>query len=189
MVTRLALNQESLGPIPSPPAMEKKKLLLKIKKIKIISEGQFKLRSGLVSNLYCDVRKLFGNPGLLSAISDTIVEMLPKGTTCVAGSGYGGLPLASAVALAGKIKLIMVRNETKNHGIKKSIEGYIPNRKDKIVIIDDLFTTGSSILSTVSELKKTRANITGAIVIIKRAEIKKFPIPLQYLFTLEDIVN
>jgi orotate phosphoribosyltransferase len=169
--------------------MKKEKLLAKIKKVEIVRKGQFKLRSGITSSLYCDTRKLFGDPNLLLAISRTICKILPKGTTCIAGSGYGGLPFAAAVALVGKIKLSAVRNEKKSHGIKKSIEGYVPGMKDKIVIIDDLFTTGSSILDTAKELKKGGAKVIGAIVVIKRSKIRNFLIPLQYLFTLEEIIN
>ena len=169
--------------------MKKEILLAKIKKIGIVKKGQFKFRSGTTSNLYCDVRKLFGNPNLLFAISHTICKMLPKGTTCVAGSGYGGLPFAASVALISKTKLSAVRNEIKNHGIKKSIEGYVPEMKDRVVIVDDLFTTGSSILDTAKELKKEGANIIGAIVVINRSKTRNFSIPLQHLFTLEEIIN
>lgn len=169
--------------------MKKQKLLARIKKAEIVHGGQFKLRSGVASNLYLDVRKLYGDPNLLFAISDAIKKILSKGTTCIAGSGYGGLPFAATVALVSKAKLIAVRNETKSHGIKKSIEGYIPNKNDKVVIVDDLFTTGSSILSTANKLKKTGAKIMGAIVIVQRSEAKNFPIPLQHLFTLQDILN
>lgn len=169
--------------------MKKQELLARIKKAEIVKKGQFKLRSGAVSNLYLDVRKLYGDPDLLTAISGAIKKILPGGTTCIAGSGYGGLPFATAVALASGARLIAVRNETKSHGIKKSVEGYMPNKNDKIVIVDDLFTTGSSILSTARELKKTGAKIIGAVVVIKRAEPKKIPIPLQCIFTLQDILN
>jgi len=169
--------------------MKKEILLAKIKKIGIIRRGQFKLRSGMASDLYCDARKLFGDPNLLLAISCAICKMLPKDTTCVAGSGYGGLPLAAAVALVGKTKLSAVRNETKSHGIKTSIECYIPGMKDRVVIVDDLFTTGSSILDTAKELKKEGAKIIGAIVVIKRSKIRNFSIPLQHLFTFEEIIN
>ena len=169
--------------------MRKQELLRKIKRSRIVKKGQFKLRSGAVSNLYLDVRKLFGNPSLLYAISDSIQRMLPNNTTCVVGSGYGGLPFATAVALTSKIKLVAVRNEIKDHGINKPIEGYIPTRKDRVVIIDDLFTTGSSMLETAKRLKKTNAKIIGAIVVVKRAETKNFSIPLQHLFMLDDILN
>lgn len=169
--------------------MKKEILLAKIKKVGIVRKGKFKLRSGVTSNLYCDVRKLFGEPNLLFAISRAICKMLPKGTTCVAGSGYGGLPFAAAVALVSKTKLSAVRNETKSHGIKKSIEGYIPGMKDGVVIVDDLFTTGSSILDTAKELKKEGAKIIGAIVVINRSKIRNFQIPLQHLFALEEIIN
>ena len=83
----------------------------------------------------------------------------------------------------------MKRNEKKSHGIKKSIEGYAPGMKDEVVIIDDLFTTGSSILDTAKELKKGGAKVIGAIVVIKRSKIRNFLIPLQHLFTLEEIAN
>ncbi|MDO8574830.1 MAG: hypothetical protein Q7R61_00955, partial [bacterium] len=73
--------------------------------------------------------------------------------------------------------------------IKNPIEGYIPGVKDRVVIVDDLFTIGSSILDTAKELKKEGAKVIGAIVVIKRSKIRNFLIPLQYLFTLEEIIN
>ncbi len=171
------------------PIMKKEEILVKIKKAEIVKEGQFKLRSGATSNFYLDVRKLFGDPDLLSAISGVIRKMLPDDTTCIAGSGYGGLPFAAAVALINKTKLSAVRNEEKSHGIKKSVEGYVPGKKDRVVIVEDLFTTGSSILDTAKELKRGGAKVIGAIVVINRSKIRNFLIPLQHLFTLEEIAN
>src|SRR3989338_8803440 len=101
---------------------------------------------------------------------------------------YRKLIMKKEILLA-KNKLSAVRNEIKNHGIKKSIEGYVPEMKDRVVIIDDLFTTGSSILDTAKELKKEGANIIGAIVVINRSKTRNFSIPLQHLFTLEEIIN
>ena len=65
--------------------------------------------------------------------------------------------------------LILVRDKIKNHGTKKSIDGYIPNRKDVICIIDDVFTTGSSITKVKEKLALFGVKFTKSIVVLNRS--------------------
>ena len=164
-------------------------ILRQIRKANIVKTGKFKLRSGAYSDYYIDIRKLYGDPSLLLNISKEIKKILSSNVNCIAGSGYGGLPLASAVSLVARKNFIAVRNEKKDHGVSKAVEGYVPMKKDRIVIVDDIFTTGSSLLDTIKQLSKTGSKVVGAIVIVKRGKIGKFPVPIRYLFEADKILN
>ncbi len=147
--------------------------LVKILKDKdILKFGNFTLRSGIKTNYYCDIKEALGSPRLLSLFANELVKVVPKNTTCIAGSGYGGITLASLVAYKLKLPLVLVRDNIKNHGIKKSIDGYLPTKKDKICIVDDVFTTGSSIRETKEKLMPTKAKFTKAIVVLNRSNQK-----------------
>ncbi len=167
--------------------MTKRNLLKSLIEIGMVSREPVKLRSGKISNFYCDIKKAYGYPDLLNAIANEIGQKLSKKVTCIAASGYGGLPLASVVAVKFNKRLILVRDKVKNHGRKKYIDGYMPNKADAIVIIDDVVTTGSSILSTINGLKSAGSKILNAIVVIKRDE-PTLPISYSYLFTVDEIL-
>ena len=155
--------------------------------IGVIYKESVKLRSGKVSNFYCDIKKAYGNPDILSAIADEAGRKLPKKTTCIVASGYGGLPLASVIAAKFSKRLTLVRNKVKNHGKKEYIDGYVPDQKDNVVIVDDVITTGSSIVNTMNSLKTIGAKILNASVVVKRGDAI-LPITYSYIFTIEEIL-
>ncbi|PIR42007.1 MAG: orotate phosphoribosyltransferase [Candidatus Yanofskybacteria bacterium CG10_big_fil_rev_8_21_14_0_10_37_15] len=168
--------------------MSKKNLLKRLTELGIIYKEKVKLRSGSVSNFYCDIKKAYGYPDILNAIADEVGQKLPKKVNCIAASGYGGLPLASVISTRFNKRLTLVRDKVKNHGKKKFIDGHIPDHKDKIAIIDDVITTGSSIINTVNGLKNTGAQIVNAIIVVKRSD-DTLSIPHSYIFTIEEILK
>lgn len=147
------------------------KPLVKLLKDKnILKYGNFTLRSGDTSAYYCDIKEAFGYPELLNKITNELLKLVPKNTTCIAGSGYGGITLASLVAYKMKLPLVLVRDRIKDHGTKKSIDGYIPNKNDIICIIDDVFTTGGSINDTKEKLLSLKVKFTKPIVVLNRSK-------------------
>jgi len=146
-----------------------KSLVKLLKEKNILKYGNFTLRSGVVSNYYCDIKESFGYPKILAKIADELVKLLPKNCTCIAGSGYGGITLATLVAHKKKLPLVLVRDKVKDHGTKKVIEGYIPNKNDIVCIIDDVYTTGSSISDTMEKLAISNAKLTKPIVVLNRS--------------------
>ncbi len=142
-----------------------------LKKEKIIKSGDFTLRSGAKSSYYCDIKEAFGNPIILKTIANQLVKVIPKNITCIAGSGYGGITLASLVAYKLKTPLVLVRDKVKDHGTKKVIDGYIPNNKDIVCIIDDVFTTGSSIKDTKDKLVITKVKFSRPVVVLNRSNV------------------
>ena len=136
---------------------------------KILKYGNFTLRSGVISNYYCDVKEAIGYPKILNKMVSELLKLIPKNCTCIAGSGYGGITLASLVANKKRLPLILVRDKVKNHGTKKSIDGYIPNKNDVVCIVDDVFTTGSSITNTKEKLTSLGVKFTKSVVVLNRS--------------------
>jgi len=168
--------------------MQRNILLKKLLRADVISKGRVLLRSGKVSQHYIDIKKAYGDPVLLKNIASAMARLIPGKATVVAVSGYGGLPLATAVAIQNGLHISLVRENKKKHGTKREIDGYVPQAKDRVVIIDDVFTTGSSIRMTLRTLRKTKAKVIGACVVVRRTE-KKFLIPLKHLFTGRDFLR
>ncbi|MEK7581917.1 MAG: phosphoribosyltransferase family protein [Patescibacteria group bacterium] len=168
--------------------MSKKEILKRLHQIGVINKEPVKLRSGQISEFYCDIKKAYGYSDILNAIADEVGKELNNTVTCVAASGYGGLPLAAVVASRHDKNLIAIRNIEKKHGKGGYVDGYSPTKNDIVAIVDDVLTTGSSIRETFSILSKTGAKINSAIVVVKRGE-GKIPIPCRHIFSIEEILK
>ena len=167
--------------------MKRSKLLSRLREIKVITKGSFKLRSGAAAQFYCDIKKAYGYPDILDALADEVIAKLSKDIDCIAASGHGGIPLAAAVALKAGKKLIIVRNVSKGHGRAKNLDGYPFHVAAKIAIIDDVLTSGSSIRDVSQKLRAYKeCKIVGAVVVVRRGE-EKLSIPIQYLFDIQDL--
>lgn len=167
----------------------------------IIKHEPVELAHGEVSEYYVDIKMSTGHPGILRKFADYIVLSLGleiNNFSCVIGSGYGGVPLATAIFLRldllWNIKLSMFRDNPKGHGKPSMFDGYPLeklNGKKKIIIVDDVFTTGGSIRKIIEALPKDL--IIGKIfVVCNRSGIKKpmiNGIEVEYLFTVEELME
>jgi orotate phosphoribosyltransferase len=138
----------------------------------VLVYGDFILRNGESSNYYCDIKQALGNPKIVKKMIDALLPLIPQKATCIAGSGYGGISLASLIAYKKKLPLVLVRDKVKDHGTKKIIDGYVPNKKDIVCIIDDVFTTGSSIADTKEKLRPLGVVFTKPVVVLNRSKSK-----------------
>lgn len=139
-----------------------------------IKFGDFTLSSGKKSSYYVDLRVIPSFPhqfrkmvkGLQALISDQIGY---DNFDCLASVPTGGLVIASALAIETVKPLVYVRSQPKEHGTSKSIEGKI-EKGAKILMVDDVATTGGSVSNAITQLKEAGAKITDTYVVINRME-------------------
>lgn len=162
-------------------------LIKRLKGIDIIYRGTVNLKNAGASDFYVDIKKAYGYPDVLNSISRELWKTMRKDITCIAASGYGGMSPATVISSEHGLNLILVRDEPKKYGKGGWIDGYNPNKKDRVAIVDDVFTTGGSLRKIIEVLKPTEAEIDGCYVIVKRGEGELFS-SLTYLFTPEDLI-
>ena len=171
---------------------QKEKIILSLYEIGAIKFGNYNLKSGINSPFYIDLRLIISYPQLLKDISELMYKKIRNLTyDNICGVPYTALPIATSISINHNIKMIMKRKEKKNYGTKKLIEG-VYKKGDKCIIIEDLITTGSSILETSEELKKEGLIIKDTIVLIDRQyqnNFKKYNIKLHSIFTIIEIVD
>mgnify|MGYP003494842869 FL=1 len=128
------------------------KALFDVNAIKISVNDPFTFASGIKSPIYCDNRFILGFPKERDLIIDGYVKDIDKDVEVIVGVATAGIPWASFIADRMKKPLAYVRNKPKEHGRGKQIEGAEVKVK-KVVIIEDLITTGKSSLVAVDVLK------------------------------------
>jgi len=141
--------------------------LLQIKAIKLQPSNPFTWASGWKSPIYCDNRKTLSFPEVRSFISEKFAEYvrnLYPDAEIIAGVATGAI--AHGVLTADKLNLpfIYVRSGAKEHGLGNQIEGYFePGRK--VVVIEDLVSTGGSSLGAVKALREAGCDVLGMLAI------------------------
>lgn len=158
-----------------------------LKNSKLITSGSVELRGGEKSDYYFDVKRAYGSPRLLCAIALEIAKDTDKEITCIAAKGYGGIPLATIISLISETHLSIVRDSVRQHGLGKLIEGYVPNREDRVMIVDDVITSGGSLLETAKVINSTGAKIDRAYVVVRRKKVE-MPFPVDYLVDAEELI-
>lgn len=151
--------------------------------------GNFKLRSGKISNEYFDKYLFESNPELLGEIAKAMQSNIPENVDAIAGLEMGGIPIATAISLEKNINVLFVRKVAKNYGTCKLAEGGEINNK-KICIIEDVVTTGGQIIKSVNELREKGCIIDTVLCVILRDTaaidlLKAEGLQLIPLFTME----
>ena len=172
-----------------PEELETVNLSDRLRAEEVVSYQPVTLRGGEESNFYIDIKKAYGNPELLAAIAGVVVGNLDPRTTCVAASGYGGVPLGTVVSQQSRLPLVLVRDEEKAHGRGGVVDGYVPGDGDRVSIVDDVFTSGSSLRRTEANLTETGAEILRCHVVVARGDTSKFKLPVSYLLSIEDLTS
>lgn len=132
--------------------------------------GNFKLHSGKQSPIYLDLRLLVSYPAVLRQAAAAYQEKL--GTLkfdLLAATPLAGLPLGTAVSLATNIPLIYPRKGVKSYGTGNQIEGHFQVGQTAVVL-DDLITSGDSLLEMISSLKSVGLQVRDALVLVDREQ-------------------
>ena len=140
----------------------------------IIKFGNFTLSSGKKSSYYIDLRLVPSFPHqfrkMIKNLQKLIIEKIGLDNfDSLVSIPTGGLIIGSALAIETVKPLIYVRNKPKGYGTAKSIEGKISSDM-QVMMIDDIATTGTSVLNGIKQLKAEGLSISNACVIINRLE-------------------
>jgi orotate phosphoribosyltransferase len=138
-------------------------LLLQCNAIKLSPEKPFHWASGWLSPIYCDNRKTLAYPNIRNSIKYSFVELIKEkffSTEAVAGVATGAIAQGALVADILGLPFMYVRPEAKSHGLENKIEGE-PIAGQKVVVIEDLVSTGGSSLKAVETLQQYGCNVLG----------------------------
>ncbi len=148
----------------------KEQLILDLHTVSAVKFGKFKLKSGIISPYYLDLRVLVSYPHLLQLTSDVFWEKLRVlYFDVIAGVPYTAIPIATAVGVGHMQTMIFVRKERKDHGTKKLIEGEYHNGQ-KILLVDDVITNGESKLETIKTIEEAGLKVEYIVVLVDRGQ-------------------
>ncbi len=148
-------------------AKQTAEFLLQINAIKLQPSNPFTWASGWKSPIYCDNRKTLSFPEVRSYIRDSFADMVKKlypEAEMIAGVATGAIAHGALVADKLGLPFIYVRSGAKEHGLGNQIEGYF-EKGQKIVVIEDLISTGGSSLSAVNALREAGCEVLGMLAI------------------------
>jgi orotate phosphoribosyltransferase len=141
--------------------------LLQIKAIKLQPSNPFTWASGWKSPIYCDNRKTLSFPEVRGFIRDsfasTVKSLYPE-AQLIAGVATGAIAHGALAAEKLGLPFVYVRSEAKSHGLGNQIEGYY-EKGQKVVVIEDLISTGGSSLNAVRALKEAGCEVLGMVAI------------------------
>jgi len=164
----------------------------------IIKFGDFTLSSGKKSSYYVDLRLVPSYPHqyrrMIKYLQNLISEQIGfDNFDAIASVPTGGLVIASSLAFEIVKPLVYVRSEVKAHGTGKLVEGIVKNGM-KILVVDDVATTGGSVINGIKALKEAGASTSDVYVIVNRLEgadgaLKKEGITLHHLLDILEIAK
>ena len=140
------------------------KALFDVKAVKINVGEPFTFASGIKSPIYCDNRYVLGFSDERDTIVESFVERIDKDVDVIVGVATAGIPWAAFIADRMKKPLAYVRNKPKDHGAGNQIEGRVAQGQ-KMVVVEDLISTGGSVLEAVAAAKREGADVLGVVAI------------------------
>lgn len=171
-----------------------RKLILDLFEIGALKFGAFTLKSGAQSPFYVDLRASVSYPSLLRDIEEAIWQKAQElSFDLVCGVPYTALPFATAFSLKRDIPMILKRKEKKNYGTGRMIEGSFAAGQT-CLILEDVVTTGSSVLDTAKSLREEGLAAEEAIVLVDREQggrenLQANGVFLHSVLTLAEIVD
>ena len=135
----------------------------------LLMYGNFTFQSGITATTYFDMRAINSYPNLLRYVINHWINHINQPFDIICGVATGSIAPAAVLASYLDKPFIYVRasDKVKNHGLSRLIEGHF-KEGDKVLLIDDVLTTGQSLLRSIDILKKAGLNVTGLAVIMDR---------------------
>jgi orotate phosphoribosyltransferase len=171
--------------------------LLQINAIKLNIHEPFTWASGWKSPIYCDNRKVLSFPFIRDVIKSEMCNVIfqeYEKADMLAGVATAGIPWGAMAADQLKLPYIYVRPKPKEHGLGNQIEGFFEAGK-RVVVIEDLISTGKSSLQVVDVLQRAGLQVIGMISIftygfpVAENSFKKYNLPLKSLTDYETLIS
>ena len=160
-------------------------------------EGDFTLSSGAKSSYYINCKQVTLNAVGALALGRLLFEQLPSKTSAVAGLTLGADPMVSAVSVVSAyenapIPALIIRKKPKGHGTKAYIEGPNLTTGDRVVVLEDVVTTGNSALTAVERLQDAGYKVTQILALVDREQggnelYREQGIEFEALFSIREI--
>lgn len=131
--------------------------------------GRFTLRSGQVSDYYLDKYLFSTEPDLLRELGRLFAERVDPATDRLAGAELGGIPLVTAASLAAGLPCVFIRNQKKDYGTAKQLEGRL-EAGERVMLVEDVCTSGGQVLEAAKTIEAEGASVTKIVATIDREE-------------------
>jgi len=136
---------------------------------KAFLSGQFKLRSGRVSNLYIDKYAVFSHPQLLDTITRYMASLVPPSVQIIAGREMGTIPLSIMLSQHTGLECAFIRKEAKKYGTQRVVEG-VDIKGKNVLVLENIATSGGEVMTTTRKLRALGAVVTHALVVVDQEE-------------------
>jgi orotate phosphoribosyltransferase len=174
--------------------VNKQELANKLFDIGVIKFGDFVFKSGIRSNNYVDMRLVMSYPDILHDIAlclNDIQQQCHADLLCPVP--YAAVPVTTMLSMVSGVPMVMARQQTKDHGTKKMIEG-VYTQGQECLIIEDVITTGASILETIKVVEAAGLKVKDVVGIIDRQQggeenITSKGYRFHAVFTLQELLN
>jgi orotate phosphoribosyltransferase len=170
--------------------------LLELFKARAISFGKFQLASGKESTYYINSKKVLFNAEAVWLLGDILWELTKDlNIQAIGGLEVGAIPMATAASLhyhmhGRPLEGFFVRKQAKEHGTQQRVEGVV-RADDRVAVIDDVFTQGTSVLQAIQEVEKLGAKVVAVSCIVDRLEGARERLADHYnylpIFTISDL--
>lgn len=178
--------------------MDERERLLELVRTRALRVGKITLSSGKESDYYVDARKVVLDPEGAYLTGKLILDMIDQKAVAVAGMTLGADPIVTAISVVGHIggrdlSALIIRKEPKKHGTKKFVEGPALPEGSKVAVVDDVVTTGSSLIRSIERLRAEGYEPIQVVAILDREEggrerLKEVGYGLESIFTRGELL-